>query len=78
MPITINKLRQYAKLHNVLASTLRDRLKGRAARVNLRANSYILTINEEEALITWISDLDKRGLPPRPAFIENMANYLPS
>ncbi|KAL1966447.1 hypothetical protein VTN77DRAFT_4589 [Rasamsonia byssochlamydoides] len=69
-------IRQAASVYNVPNATLAHRIKGRAARVSLRANSHKLTANEEETLVKWILDLNKRGLPPRPAFVENMANHL--
>jgi hypothetical protein len=72
----IPSIKETARLFGVPYTTMQSRLKGRCARVNLRANSHKLTENEEETLVKWILDLDKRGLPPRPAFVENMANYL--
>ncbi|KKA21666.1 hypothetical protein T310_4295 [Rasamsonia emersonii CBS 393.64] len=72
----IPSIKETARLFGVPYTTLQSRLKGRPARVNLRANSHKLTANEEETLVKWILDLDKRGLPPRPAFVENMANHL--
>jgi hypothetical protein len=72
----IPSIKETARLFGVPYTTVQSRLKGRCARVNLRANSHKLTENEEETLVKWILDLDKRGLPPRPAFVENMANYL--
>jgi hypothetical protein len=69
-------IRETARQYDVPFSTLQDRLKGRPARINLRANSHKLTETEEKLLVQWILDLDKRGLPPRPAFVENMANHL--
>jgi hypothetical protein len=42
----------------------------------MRATCHKLTEAEEESLIKWILDLEKRGLPPRPAYVEAMANHL--
>ncbi|KKA22392.1 hypothetical protein T310_3598 [Rasamsonia emersonii CBS 393.64] len=72
----IPSIKETAHLFGVPYTTLQSRLKGRPARVNLRANSHKLTANEEEMLVKWILDLDKRGLPPQPPFVKNMANHL--
>jgi hypothetical protein len=40
------------------------------------ANGLKLSTNEEESLIKWILDLSKRGLPPRPSLVRQMANHL--
>lgn len=42
-------------------STLRRRLKGRKSRAEVRANSDILSILEEEVLVKRLLDIDKRG-----------------
>jgi predicted HTH domain antitoxin len=60
----ISSIREAANIFSVPRSTLSDRLQGRTARVDRRANSHKLPKNEEETLIKWILDLDKRGLPP--------------
>jgi hypothetical protein len=72
----IPNIGQAAKIYNVPRTTLRDRLKGTQQRSQIRANSHKLTEYEEESLIKWILDLDKRGLPPRPSLVQDMANYL--
>jgi hypothetical protein len=41
-----------------------------------RANGHKLTEFEEESLVQWILDLDKRGLPSRPFMVRDMANIL--
>ena len=72
----ISSISEAARLFGVPRSTLGHRLSGRSARANLRANSIKLTEPEENLLVQWVLDLAKRGLPPRPAFAENMANHL--
>jgi predicted HTH domain antitoxin len=72
----IASIREAARLFEIPYATLRHRLNGRPARVNLRANLHKLSSAEENLLVQWILDLAKRGLPPRPAFVENMANHL--
>jgi hypothetical protein len=51
-------------------------IKGRPSGTSIRANSHQLTTNKEERLSEWIANLDKRRLPPHPAFVGNIANYL--
>ncbi|EFW17853.1 conserved hypothetical protein [Coccidioides posadasii str. Silveira] len=72
----VPSIREAARLFEVPYSTLCYRLNGRPARTSLRANSTKLTEAEENLLVQWILDLAKRGSPPRPAFVENMANHL--
>ncbi|EED11600.1 conserved hypothetical protein [Talaromyces stipitatus ATCC 10500] len=47
-----------------------------AYRAETRANSHKLSKSEEESLVKWILDLDKRGLPPRHSLVREMADYL--
>src|SRR5215471_10578092 len=68
--------REAGRVYNMSYTIFLSRINGRATRVNLRANSHKLTENEEETLVRRILDLNKRGLSPWPAFIENMANHL--
>ncbi|KMP01593.1 hypothetical protein CIRG_01732 [Coccidioides immitis RMSCC 2394] len=72
----IASIREAARLYGVPRTTLQDRFRGRPSRVNLRANLTKFTKAEEDQLVQWILDLDKRALPPRPAFVENMAHHL--
>ncbi|EFW22319.1 conserved hypothetical protein [Coccidioides posadasii str. Silveira] len=72
----ISSIREAACLFDVPCSTLAYRLKDRPARVNLHTNSHKLTEPEENQLVQWVLDLDKQELPPRPAFVENMANHI--
>jgi hypothetical protein len=62
-------LRAAVEAYDILASTLRYRVKGGRARRGLRAtNSKLLPI-EEEALIKWILLMDERGLLVRSSSI---------
>jgi hypothetical protein len=70
----VSSIREAANIFNIPCSS--DRLHGRTARVDKRANGHKFTENEEEMLVRWILNLDKRGLPPRPAFVVKMANHL--
>jgi hypothetical protein len=69
-------IRQAAKLYNVPYTTLCDRHAGRPPRRDIRLKSIKLTLVEEEAIVQYVLDLDTRGLPPRLADVEDMANRL--
>ncbi|KAJ8225492.1 hypothetical protein LV156_009112, partial [Aspergillus fumigatus] len=72
----ISSIREAARVYDVSEKTLRRRLRGITARSETRANSHKLTQNEEESLVQWILSLDRRGAPPRPSHIREMANIL--
>ncbi len=59
----ISSINKAAQLYSVPATTLRRRIKGRVARVDLRANGHKLTSIEEEAILKWILEMDDRGFP---------------
>jgi hypothetical protein len=69
-------LRQLARDFDVPDRTLRRRLEGVKSREETRANSYKLTILEEQTLYNWIVLLDIRGAAPRPNTIREAANLL--
>ena len=35
-----------------------------------------MTQSEEDSLVKWVLDLDRRGLPPRHSLVREMANYI--
>jgi hypothetical protein len=72
----ISSIRQAARVYNVPHTTLSRRLHGISMKAEKRANGHKLTEFEEESLVQWILDLDKRGLPPRPSMVRDMANIL--
>ena len=72
----ISSIRQAARVYNVSHTTLSRRLHGISMKAEKRANGHKLTEFEEESLVKWILDLDKRGLPPRPSMVRDMANIL--
>jgi hypothetical protein len=65
-----------ARIYNVPESTLRDRMNGRRSRRDILPNSRKFTELEEKALLEHILDLDSRGLSPRLADVEDVANLL--
>ena len=69
----------FVKLYGFIiphSTTLHRRLAGIEYRAEKRANSHKMTQYEEQSLRKWIIDLEKRGLPPRPSLIQDMANLL--
>jgi predicted HTH domain antitoxin len=65
-----------AEIFNVPKSTLRGRLNGRQYRIEKRANGYRLSPTQEESLVEWILSRDLRGVPPRPSYVQEIANIL--
>jgi transposase len=72
----IRSVRQAAEIYNVSRSTLQNRVNGMAYRAEKRANNHKLTQFQEESLVKWVLDLDRRGLPPRHSLVREMANHL--
>ncbi|QGA17419.1 hypothetical protein EYB26_005090 [Talaromyces marneffei] len=62
----IPNIAQAAEIYNIPRTTLRNRLHGTQQRLLVRANSHKLTQPEEESLVKWVLDLDRRGLPHPP------------
>ncbi|EED11440.1 transposon, putative [Talaromyces stipitatus ATCC 10500] len=72
----ILRVAQAARIYNIPRMTLQDRLNGTQQRSLVRANHHKLTQSEENSLVKWILDLDRRGLPPRHSLVRDMVNYL--
>jgi hypothetical protein len=72
----IPSVSQAAASFNVPRRTLDYRIKGRVAGTERSQKQHKLTSNEEESLVKWILDLDKRGRPPRHAYVQSMANHI--
>ncbi|EED18824.1 conserved hypothetical protein [Talaromyces stipitatus ATCC 10500] len=67
----IQRVAQAARIYEIPRTTLQDRLNGIQQRSLVRANSHKLTQYEEESLVKWVLDLDRRGLPPRHSLIDS-------
>jgi hypothetical protein len=72
----IQKNQHGATIYHVPKSTLHDRGAGRPARCDCQLNSKRLTQQEEEAIVTYILDLDRCGFAPTYATVRDMANKL--
>ena len=68
--------RRLAKLYNVPRSTLEARLQGVPARSATTPVNRKLSSVEEESLVQWILDLDRRGFPPHIIDVRRMADAL--
>lgn len=58
-------LRALAKAYDVPESTLRTRLRGTQPRSETVSVNRKLSSVEEQSLVQWILDLDRRGFPPQ-------------
>ena len=65
-----------AKLYNTPLSTLQDRLAGALPQAAANAKKRKLLLTEEQSLVQWILDLDRRGFPPQIIDVRRMADAL--
>lgn len=72
----LEKLRHAARLYDVSEATLRRRLKGTKSPREAGIPRRKLTPTEEIVLRDWIYSLERRGVPPRPRMLGEMANIL--
>jgi hypothetical protein len=72
----IPSIRKAAATFNVPYATFCYRLRGRITKKKKDISQCKLTAGEEESLVKWILDLDKRGRPPRHEYVKNMANHI--
>ena len=69
-------LRALAKVYDVPESTLRTRLRGTQPRSETVSARRRLSPIEEQSLVQWILDLDRRGFPPHIIDVRRMADTL--
>ena len=72
----ISSARAAARLYNVPKTSLTDRMGGRPARTDLRANGHKLTQTEEQVLLEWILSMDERGYPLKVHAVGDAAKLL--
>ena len=68
--------RRATLIYKVPESTLCNRIASRTPRSNTRPAVQNLTETKEQVIINYILDLDSRGVSPRQANVEDIANYL--
>ena len=71
-----SNIEQAIRAYNLPPQTLRDRLKGRPSRAELRNHNHRLSELQEEALIAWIVSLDIHSAPPRHFQVQEMAQII--
>ena len=71
-----NSLKAACIAYDTPYSTVRDRVRGRVPRRDLRSVNKKLTDTEEATLVQWILSMDERGLPLRTDSIRRMADLL--
>jgi membrane-bound lytic murein transglycosylase B len=72
----ITKIREAARLYDVSRTTIQDRLKGIQPAPQLGILRRKFTPTEEEIMRNWILSLERRGVPPRPCMLAQIANLL--
>ena len=72
----LEKLRHAARLYDVSEATLRRRVKTTKSPREAGIPRRKLTPTEEIVLRDWIYSLERRGVPPRPRMLGEMANIL--
>jgi hypothetical protein len=68
--------RQTSRVYNIPRTTLQRRLKGVRPKHETRPPNRKLSPVEEQSLVQWILDLDRRGFPPQIIDVRRMADVL--
>ena len=69
-----SSLRKCAEAFAVPYSTLQGRvIGGRKSYSNAHKGRQLLSVPEEKSIVTWIEQLDRRGLPPRIEMVTDLA-----
>ena len=69
-------VRALAAAYDVPKSTLQRRLHGVQARSETASVNRKLSLIEEQSLVQWILELDRRGFPPHIIDVRRMADAL--
>ena len=68
--------RAAARIYNIPHRTLNDRINNRPQREKTRVQQHKLDSFEEQTLVQYIIEQDKRGFPLRLTGVADMANLL--
>ncbi|OJD10787.1 hypothetical protein ACJ73_09697 [Blastomyces percursus] len=74
--LDIQYIKQIYRQHGWPYAFRRDDAEKAIDKLHDKLSAERVSNTQADMLFQWILDLDKRELPPRPAFVENMANYL--
>lgn len=69
-------IRSAARIYDVAENTLSRRLRGVAQKRGSIAKNRLLSPTEEEALVSWIQSMSRRGMSPRQEAVQHMATLL--
>jgi len=72
----VTSQRQAALLYDAPRTTLRRRLRGTQPRSEIASANRKLSATEEQSLVQWILELDRRGFPPHIIDVRRMADAL--
>ncbi len=70
------RVRRVSALYNTPRSTLQDRLAGALPQAAANAKKRKLSLLEEQSLVRWILDLDRRGFPAQIIDVRRIADVL--
>ena len=71
-----SSVRKATKSYDVPRTTLRHRIEGSLSIAESNSQKRKLKLSEEQALVQWILDLDRRGFPPQIIDVRRMADTL--
>jgi len=72
----LQSVRALAESYDVPESTLRSRIRGTRSIHEIRRPDRKLQLSEEQTLVKWILDLNRRGFPPQVIDVRRMADAL--
>jgi hypothetical protein len=70
------RVRRVSALYNTPRSTLQDRLAGALPQAAANTKKRKLSLLEEQSLVRWILDLDRRGFPAQIIDVRRIADVL--
>jgi hypothetical protein len=72
----LTSIKEAARVHGVAYGTVRDRLKGLLVKCHTIPRTRKLCVDQENALVKYILNLNSRGFPPKPRYVREMASGL--